>query len=402
VGTQLEEGGGSRAPKVMWLAADGDVERAIRVPEHPEPTDLAIDDEGYIFLVGHGHELSGEHVGVNGAVSKITPGGGNMWTKYYGNPSGGVGRFSGLGEGNPALIEDECWGIAADADGSGFVLSCGTEIKGECGIKDYVHSVADQLECSNDPRRTSRALIIKIDDDGQVLWSRVESGETYGGPNAAGVSASAAEYVIATIDGGFAVITDETWTVGIMKFGEVDPDTEMALSRMPPPPLPPKHPDLPPAPPPYIEPKLQNRVMPSFAPATRSRLSCTELGWDFQLEKGDGSACANSKFPATGYESDGITKACYNGRRLEGAAKMCEAIGARLCTKEEAVGGVAESTGCNLDWQWHWTGTECGTAGDGTKKYYLAKTANAKSKCKKSTKVKAVRCCADVYYGPSF
>jgi hypothetical protein len=132
----------------------------------------------------------------------------------------------------------------------------------------------------------------------------------------------------------------------------------------------------------------------SIVPATQSASHCGQLGWD---QVSGFAACANSVFPG-GYESVGIKKDCYNGRQMKGAATMCEKIGARLCFYSEAIGAIAAGTGCNHDNRWHWTGTACGTAGDGTEKYYLVKTKKAgksKAKCKKATKSKAVRCCAD-------
>jgi hypothetical protein len=131
-----------------------------------------------------------------------------------------------------------------------------------------------------------------------------------------------------------------------------------------------------------------------FTPATQSMKICSQLGWNQVNEL---APCANSAFPS-GFESVGITKECYKGRQMQGAAKLCEAIGARLCSHSEAIDAIAAGTGCDLDYRWHWTSTACGTAGDGTEKYYLVKTKKAgksKAKCKKITKVKAVRCCAD-------
>jgi hypothetical protein len=74
---------------------------------------------------------------------------------------------------------------------------------------------------------------------------------------------------------------------------------------------------------------------------------------------------------------------------------MCEAIGARLCSKYEAVNKIAARTGCNQDGKWMWTGTVCGTGIDGDK-YYIVKTNKARVKCKNPNRVKGVRCCADV------
>jgi len=130
----------------------------------------------------------------------------------------------------------------------------------------------------------------------------------------------------------------------------------------------------------------------SYTPTSAtSAKTCAELGWAKVVE----GVCAESKFPATGYEADGITKECYNGRKFAGASKMCEVIGARLCTKAEAVNKVPEGTGCNQDKDWMWTSTPCGLGLDGTK-YELVKVSKGAVACRNPNKVKAVRCCADV------
>jgi hypothetical protein len=141
-------------------------------------------------------------------------------------------------------------------------------------------------------------------------------------------------------------------------------------------------------------------LMENAAEIARSLKTCTELGWVrkavitsastgklvAQTDK-NGFVCAASKVGPNGK--------CIKNRKQLGAETMCEALGARLCTKEEAMAGVAAKTGCNFDWKWHWTSHECGTGWDGTAKYSLVKTGNGKNKCKRETKGKAVRCCAD-------
>jgi len=34
-----------------------------------------------------------------------------IWSKNYGNPSGGIHQFAGLTKGDPAMVINECWGI---------------------------------------------------------------------------------------------------------------------------------------------------------------------------------------------------------------------------------------------------------------------------------------------------
>ena len=68
---------------------------------------IAPTEQGY-FLSGHKMDEFG---GIDASISKVSLEGKILWSKSYGNPSGGKSIFSDLTSGNPTLIYDECWGI---------------------------------------------------------------------------------------------------------------------------------------------------------------------------------------------------------------------------------------------------------------------------------------------------
>ena len=79
--------------------------------------------------------------------------------------------FRGLGSGKRKLIYDECWGIEGTQDG-GAVMACGTRIE-ECEPFEADDALYD--ECTVDPRRTWRSLVISVDAQGSPKWHRLDS-----------------------------------------------------------------------------------------------------------------------------------------------------------------------------------------------------------------------------------
>jgi len=106
-------------------------------------------------------------------MKNLSPTGTVEWSKDFGNYGGGKNQFSGLTAGNPALIYNECWGIAPRKTNSvqdGYVIACGTGIEG-CGGPN----VQWEAECKQDKRTTWRSLTIATDLKGEKVWHRMDS-----------------------------------------------------------------------------------------------------------------------------------------------------------------------------------------------------------------------------------
>ena len=185
----------------------GNLEWSQELNDHGEATDITVvtNDEEEIGYAVTGHNHFGE--GVDGSVTFLEPNGDIRWTNSYGNPAGGVREFEGLGEGNPSLIFDECWGIQPTGDGS-VIIACGTGIE-DCSLGN----AGLGIECRNDPRRTWRSLMMKIDSSGEQEWYRTDS-FYYEGEDVA--AATAAEHVIRMEDGGFAAVIDQDFGIGLL------------------------------------------------------------------------------------------------------------------------------------------------------------------------------------------
>ena len=108
---------------------------------------------------------------------KLDANGVQEWKQNYGNYPGGVNQYRDSGEGNWALIYNECWGVANTYDSSGnangYALACGTGIEGCPLMANYMPHL--WLECETDPRGTWRNLNIATDLNGERVWSRMDS-----------------------------------------------------------------------------------------------------------------------------------------------------------------------------------------------------------------------------------
>lgn len=186
--------------------------------------DLHIASDGVALI---GHEYSKQTQGcwfegcgvIKGHMIKINDSGVKQWEKSYGNYPHGVNQFADSGEGNWALIYNECWGIQPyyDSTGSqtGYALACGTGIEG-CSVmlNNMPHLY---FECLNDPRKVWRALTVVTDMDGERVWSRMDSWQSEDKP-----VGSASEFVLTQTDGKVTFLTDEAIGFGFAKIAAAD------------------------------------------------------------------------------------------------------------------------------------------------------------------------------------
>jgi hypothetical protein len=193
---------------------EGREEWRTALTDHGEATDLTVlENDGVqtgIAVVGH----MGIDGGIDGSVTMLNLEGELQWGKNYGNPVGGIFEFSGLYEGNPILIFDECWGVQSTDDG-GMVLACGTGIE---GCDEYGLGSALRSECRSDPRTKWRSLILGIDGFGEQVWHRTDS---YYFDEENEAAASASEYIIVTSNGTFASVIDQDFGIGLLQLGEI-------------------------------------------------------------------------------------------------------------------------------------------------------------------------------------
>jgi hypothetical protein len=174
-----------------------------------EATDLALhivngQHLGYTFT-GHG----GDNGTLDGQLTRVDLDGVQAFARSFGDPSGGLGQFEGLGSGDPRLIFDECWGIQGLSDG-GVIVGCGTGIEG-C---DLVSDGALKQQCNTDPRRTWRGYVVRFDAQGQIVWQRVDSFVEAGTGD--DVADSASEYIALLPDGGFLSVVDQGFGIGLL------------------------------------------------------------------------------------------------------------------------------------------------------------------------------------------
>eukprot|EP01063_Lacrimia_lanifica_P024835 TRINITY_DN3265_c0_g1_i14.p1 TRINITY_DN3265_c0_g1~~TRINITY_DN3265_c0_g1_i14.p1 ORF type:complete len:564 (+),score=190.12 TRINITY_DN3265_c0_g1_i14:51-1742(+) len=185
-----------------------------------EGTDIQAAGTNAVVISGHGTITTG----IPGRMSKINLADGSVaWQKQY-----SVG-------GTPTLIFNECWGVVAMRDGSGFALSCGAGIE-ECESV----SAEDKADCDagrGDKRDGAYirkagvwySYVVRTDAEGEVIWQRVDSYKEPGGADlgAAGwdPTSSAAEWIIQTQDGGLAAVQDEVFGVGLMKLATEEGST---------------------------------------------------------------------------------------------------------------------------------------------------------------------------------
>ena len=188
--------------KVYKISVNGQVEWELDIPYHGELTAIAATEEGY-FLSGHKMDEFG---GIDASISKVSLEGKILWSKSYGNPSGGKSIFSGLTSGNPKLIYDECWGITPFRNG--LVAACGTGIEDCEDTEQSLRSI-----CEDDPRTTWRSYLIHIDYSGNLLWQRASSFQF--DDDDEDVPSTASEWVFTTSHEDLASVVDLDFGLGI-------------------------------------------------------------------------------------------------------------------------------------------------------------------------------------------
>ena len=196
-------------PTLMQIGNNGNPNWQQSYSGRFEATDVAlhmVDGEhlGYTFT-GHG----GIESTLDGQLTRVDLNGELVWAKSFGNPTGGVGQFNGLGGGNPRLIFDECWAVQGLPDG-GTVVGCGTGIEG-C---DWVTPRSLREECELDPRRVWRGYVVRFNENGNTVWHRVDSFAEQGSEN--DVSDAASEYVLLMPNGGILSVVDQGFGIGLL------------------------------------------------------------------------------------------------------------------------------------------------------------------------------------------
>ena len=139
---------------------------------HPYGFDAA-PDGGFILA---GHLATCPDGCWDGWLVRVDAAGRELWNLSFGQPNGGA----------PERMFEECYGVRSVPDG-GFVTACGS------GVEPGNEARPD------DPLNTWRAYVVRVTEAGTVLWQ-----ESYGSPHAN----NAAEFVLPTRDGGFAVFAD--------------------------------------------------------------------------------------------------------------------------------------------------------------------------------------------------
>jgi hypothetical protein len=154
---------------LLRLAGDGEV-RAMRTypapgagTSHPYDFDAA-HDGGYI-LAGHLATCPGGCW--DGWLVRVDAAGREVW-------------------GAPERMYEECYGVRT-VPGGGYVTACGSGVEPGNEVRP------------DDPLNTWRAYVVRVTEAGTVQWQA-----SYGSPHAN----NAAEFVLPTRDGGFAVFAD--------------------------------------------------------------------------------------------------------------------------------------------------------------------------------------------------
>ena len=159
-----------------------------------------------ILISGHKKDKYG---GIDGSMAKVSLDGSLIWNNTFGNPLGGINKFSKIEIKNEKMVFDECWGISSMGDG-GAIMACGTGIE-ECEFYQNNNKLFSQ--CLNDPRTTWRSLLIRVDKNGNKIWEHVDSFFFTGEDD--DLPSTASEYVFITKDKNIASVTDLGFGIGL-------------------------------------------------------------------------------------------------------------------------------------------------------------------------------------------
>ncbi len=191
--------------KVLKIRNDGKIIWEKIYPNHGELTDIANVYNNF-FLSGHKYNLK---KGIEGSITKISKTGSVLWSKTYGNPETENNIFSRKTLFDESLIFDECWSITSVAS-SGVVIACGTGIE-EC---DELNGKI-KIDCENDPRNTWRSYLIKISNNGEIIWERTGSFTFPEEEDALDLPSTASEWVFETSMGDIAIVNDLDFGIGL-------------------------------------------------------------------------------------------------------------------------------------------------------------------------------------------
>ncbi len=167
------------AEQTLFCLAFSDADGNVAAPmtygtrtSHPYDFDAAPD--GGFILTGHLATCPGGCW--DGWMVHVDAAGREVWNVSFGEPNGGARE----------RMFEECYGVRS-VPGGGFITACGSGV--EPGNEVRV----------DDPLNTWRAYVVRVTEAGTVQWQ-----ESYGSPHAN----NAAEFVLPTRDGGFAVFAD--------------------------------------------------------------------------------------------------------------------------------------------------------------------------------------------------
>ena len=139
---------------------------------HPYDFDAAHD--GGFILTGH---VSGCPDGCwDGLLVRVDATGRELWSVSFGEPNGGT----------PERMFEECYGVRSVPAG-GYVTACGSGVEPGNEARP------------GDPLNTWRAYVVRVTETGTIQWQA-----SYGSRHAN----NAAEFVLPTRDGGYAVFAD--------------------------------------------------------------------------------------------------------------------------------------------------------------------------------------------------
>ena len=139
---------------------------------HPYDFDAAHD--GGFILTGH---VSGCSDGCwDGLLVRVDETGRKLWSVSFGEPNGGT----------PERMFEECYGVRS-VPGGGYVTACGSGVE------------PDNEARPDDPLNPWRAYVVRVTETGSIQWQA-----SYGSPH----TNNAAEFVLPTRDGGYAVFAD--------------------------------------------------------------------------------------------------------------------------------------------------------------------------------------------------
>jgi len=194
---------------------------------HGEGTDMAVSVDGTsIYITGHGSSpLIQGGSELYGKITKVRV------SDYVQQFTRGYASCDVSSTPSCWPIKNECWGIAALANGN-VVVGCGT------GIEDCRSPMpsSQQAQCNAEPSQpitgvdtrdnsvpyrvaTWRSLAIEVDSDGDVVWQRVDAYKGVDDTNAIEHGSSASEYVFVKSDGNLTFVQDEVLGVGILVIG---------------------------------------------------------------------------------------------------------------------------------------------------------------------------------------